>query len=236
LISDEIDGPFCWQLHEPTIVLPKFLLQGSREDLRNVFRHELEHLKTNHPLQLFLQNVAQVICWFHPAVWRAAARASLMRECACDDAAAGDGANTAAYLRTLLRIAEFAERMGNRSTISFARMPSEIVLRARRLVNLANNESFHERSSLRKNTAMCALVAIILAMCLVSIPCNSLASSRSKWSPWPTWTAQAAHCFGIRLRDYESFDRRSQLFEIIRNTNACSNVVLSGADPNQSDL
>ena len=70
LISDETDGPFCWQLHEPTVVLPRFLLQGSQGDLRNVFRHELEHLRTNHPLQLFLQNVAQVLCWFHPAVWR----------------------------------------------------------------------------------------------------------------------------------------------------------------------
>jgi hypothetical protein len=41
LISDETDGPFCWQLHQPTVVLPRFLLEGSREDLGHVLVHEL---------------------------------------------------------------------------------------------------------------------------------------------------------------------------------------------------
>ena len=71
LISDEADGPFCWQLHQPTVVLPRFLLEGRTEDLRHVLLHELEHLKTNHPIQLFWQHLAQVVCWFHPAVWDA---------------------------------------------------------------------------------------------------------------------------------------------------------------------
>ena len=77
LISDELEGPCCRQLQRPTIILPRFLLDGSREDLRNVLIHEMEHLKTKHPLQLFMQQLAQAVCWFHPAVWNASLRASL---------------------------------------------------------------------------------------------------------------------------------------------------------------
>jgi len=220
LISDEIDGPFCWQLHEPTVVLPRFLLEGSQDDLQNVFRHELEHLRTNHPLQLFFQNLAQVVCWFHPAVWRAGARASLLREFTCDEAAAASGSNTAGYLRTLLRIAERHEKKQNKSAMSFVRQPSEIVLRARRLVNLANESQLPARWMLGKKTAMSVLLVLTLIAYLVSIPCDSLASSRSFWSPWPTWTAQSIHCFGITLRDYEKYDPRSQVFEIALDANA----------------
>src|SRR3954471_22636089 len=129
LVSDEADGPFCWQLHRPTIVIPRFLLEGRNEDLRHVLLHELEHLATNHPLQLFCQHILQVTCWFHPAVWTAASRASLMREFTCDEAAANSGADSAAYLRTLLRIAERCERNQSASAIAFGRTSSEIVLR-----------------------------------------------------------------------------------------------------------
>src|SRR5262249_1246383 len=136
MISSEAIGPFCWQWHRPTVVLPQFLLEAKREDLRNVLLHELEHLKTNHPLQLFWQHLVQVTYWFHPAVWNAASRAALAREFTCDEVATDYGANSASYLRTLLHIAERCERNRNASAIGFGRTPSEIVLRARRLVEL----------------------------------------------------------------------------------------------------
>ena len=217
LISDAAQGPFCWQLHRATIVLPRFLLEGSRDDLRHVLLHEVEHLTTNHPFQLFWQHLVQVICWFHPAVWNAASRASLLREFTCDEVAAGNGADSAAYLRTLLRIAERCERTKNASTMSFGRTPSEIVLRARRLVDITKNTHRDLTSrTLGRRSAAAVLFAATLLISLIWIPMDPLASSRSMWSPWPRWTTQAAHCFGVSLRDYEHFDRRSQLFEISR--------------------
>ena len=218
LISRELDGPFCWQLHRPTVVLPHFLLEGINEDLRHVLLHELEHLTTNHPLQLFWQHIVQVACWFHPAVWTAASRASLMREFTCDEAAADAGADSAAYLRTLLRIAERCERNRNSSAISFGRTPSEIVLRARRLVNLAKVHPARGGSiRLGRRSAACVLAAVTIVVSLLWIPSDPLSSPRSYWSPWPHWTARAAHSFGFNLRDYEQYDRRSQLFEIARD-------------------
>lgn len=224
LISNETDSPFCWQFHQPTVVLPRFLLEGSRDDVRHVLVHELEHLKTNHPFHLFLQHLAQVVCWFHPAVWNASSRASLMREFSCDEAAADHGANSAAYLRTLLRIAERCEQNRNASAIGFGNAPSEIVLRARRLVNLANGtHQRHPRRALGRKAAMCTLVATTCLTCFVWIPCDPLASSRSVWSPWPRWTAKTLHCFGCSLRDYEQYDRRTQVYEILHDGTDPSN-------------
>jgi beta-lactamase regulating signal transducer with metallopeptidase domain len=220
LISDNVDGPFCWQFHQPTVLLPRFLLQGDGEDLRHVLLHELEHLKTNHPLQLFLQRLVQVICWFHPAVWNAAARASLAREFTCDEVAANHGADCAAYLRTLLNIAERCEQRNTSSVVNFGRSPSEIVLRARRLVHLSNRNQLARRCGwFGRRTAKFTCVIVTALVALLWIPTDPLASSRSVWSPWPKWTAKSLHCFGYRVRDYEQYDRRSHVYEIREKRN-----------------
>ncbi|MGD9632718.1 MAG: M56 family metallopeptidase [Pirellulales bacterium] len=234
LISDDADGPFCWQLHSPTLVLPRFLLDGDADDLRHVLLHELEHLKTNHPVQLFLQHLAQVVFWFHPSVWRAGSIASLVRELTCDEVAARVGAGSAAYLRTLLHIAERCEQRRNASAIGFSRTPSEIVLRARRLVELAKNpQGTASRWGLGRWTACAAVLAAMALSSLVWIPSDPLASPRSLWSPWPKWTAQALHCFGYNLRDYEEFDRRTQVYELSLD---CGDPSVPAAAPSADGL
>lgn len=232
LISDQIDGPYCRQLHRPTIVLPRFLLAGDQADLRNVLLHEIEHLRTNHPLQLFLQQLVQVLCWFHPMVWSAGWRASLIREFVCDDAAAENGANSAAYLRTLLHIAERCENAGHSSVIRFGRTRAEIVIRAQRLVELAK-ESGATRNHPRFGRRAAAIV-LLFTTCLLSqiwLPIDALASSRSAYSPWPSWTATFFHSLGYNLRDYESFDSRVQIYELrkrgLRDTNNSASIARS---------
>jgi beta-lactamase regulating signal transducer with metallopeptidase domain len=217
LVSDELEGPYCWQLHRPAIVLPRFLLEGSPDDLRNVLIHEMEHLKTKHPFQLFMQQLAQVVCWFHPAVWNASWRASLAREFSCDDAAAAEGANSAAYLRTLLHIAERCEQNKHASTFGFGRSSSEIVIRANRLLQLAKElKNGAQRGFLSRNAAAGILLLMTVVMSQVWLPSNPMSSSRSAYSPWPTWTAEVVHCFGYKLRDYEQFDRRAQPYELLQ--------------------
>jgi hypothetical protein len=143
-----------------------------------------------------------------------------MREFACDEVAANNGANSAPYLRTLLQIVERCERNQNASTIAFGRRPSEIVLRARRLVDISKDDQRKAIGEVfRKKAATGMLVGLTFMLSLFWIPTDPLASPRSSWSPWPSWTAKAAHCFGCNLRDYEQYDRRSQLFEIARQAN-----------------
>jgi hypothetical protein len=53
-----------------------------------------------------------------------------------------------------------------------------------------------------------------IAVSQVWLPTDPMASSRSAYSPWPTWTAEVFHLFGYKLRDYEQFDRRAQPYEL----------------------
>ena len=209
-ISDENYGPCCWQLHRPTILLPAFILEGSAEDLRHVLAHELEHLRTNHPLHLFVQQLVEVFCWFHPAIGKAVSRASLAREFACDDAAVREGQTTAAYLRTLLRIAERQCNGGRFSqSVGFSYSKSEIVTRARRLANCLGEHNLNRSSrQMRKVSISLVLGLATLIVSQLWIPADAMSSARSKWSPWPTWSAKVGHLVGLQLRDYERFDRR----------------------------
>jgi beta-lactamase regulating signal transducer with metallopeptidase domain len=215
LVSDEVDGPFCLQLHQPVIVLPSILLEGSREDIQTVIVHELAHLKHNHPMQLFFQHLVQTIGWFHPIVWRASERASLTREYMCDDAVLASGVKCTAYLHTLLHIAERAEKNRQSPTIGFGKSPAELVVRAKRLVELAKGRlpDVTRKWHLGERTAIVLLAVIALCTTFVSVPTDPLSSSRTRWSTWPRWTARCLHCVGVNVRDYELFDRRVRSYE-----------------------
>ena len=211
LVGQDLDGPFCWQLHEPTIVLPRFLLHGSDEDIRHVLTHELEHLATAHPLQLFLQHAVEVLCWFHPFIWKASKRASLVREFACDDAAIAKGADTAAYLRTLLKIAERCE--AKNVSLGFGRNRSEIVIRSQRLVKRATATDT-SRFVFGRRPAIALTFFATFLISQIWLPMDVMASPNASWSPWPTWSARSLHSFGVHARDYEPYHQRVLLYDL----------------------
>ncbi|MEM1068078.1 MAG: M56 family metallopeptidase, partial [Planctomycetota bacterium] len=154
-VSPHIQGPFCWQFHAPVIVLPEFLLNGDETTLRHVLLHELEHLRTKHPMQHFLQSVCATIFWFHPMVALAARRAELNREFLCDELAAKTIGKFSAYLRTLATVAEHSRNLvGCRSvgcsspsgTLAFGNQESALILRCKRLVQVSNQKAKTTRS------------------------------------------------------------------------------------------
>lgn len=220
LASDKIQGPFCWQLHRPVIVLPTFLLNDDGDDeasLRHVLLHEIEHLRTQHPMQHFLQGVCSTIFWFHPMVWMAGRDAELTREFLCDEVAARTVGKFGAYLRTL---AEVAERCGSvsctdvpKGTLAFGNQASALIRRSNRLVELASSQSTPSRW--RPSVAMFALLLCAVLVQQVWLPTNAMASQRSDWSPWPAWTAETLNEFGIHVRDFELFEDRVQMHELL---------------------
>lgn len=204
-------GPFCYQLHRPVICLPPSLLRGDRAVLTHVLQHELEHLRTQHPLQVFAQRIVETLFWQLPVVWTAGRRASLAREFVCDDAATREGTTTASYLKTLLH---FAQRQASTksASLAIARSPSELSLRARRL---ASQESRRDN-----RYGVLAPVSIVLAALLISqvwLPTNPLASTKSFVTPWPEWTASVLHSFNIPVRDFDRYDAQLQLHDLVRS-------------------
>lgn len=207
-ICPEELGPFCYQLHQPAVYLPPSLMAGSPSELRHVLQHELTHLQTQHPLQVFTQRVVQTALWFVPAVWTAGRRASLAREFVCDDAAVDHGASPASYLRTLLRYAAQPSQGGG-AILAIARSSSELRVRAQRL---ARPESIAP-----SRLAACAPGIILLASLAASqawLPTNPLASPKASYSPWPAWSAAALHAFDVSVRDFDQFDSRLQIHEL----------------------
>jgi len=226
LTSAQIQGPFCWQLHRPVIVLPTFLLDEDESTLQHVLLHELEHLRTQHPMQHFLQGVCSTLFWFHPLVWSAARGAELTREYLCDEVAAKTSGKFGAYLRTLAKV---AERCGSvsctevsrnkvpKATLAFGNQQSALIRRSNRLVKLAESEQSPSRWK-----PMVAMATLLLCAGLIQqvwLPTNAMASQRSDWSPWPTWTAGALHQIDVQVRDFELFEDRVQMHELLYEDN-----------------
>lgn len=207
-VSPEDLGPFCYQFHRPMVFLPRSLFGDNETDLRHILDHELTHLRTEHPLQLCLQKMAQAVLWFHPLVWISAGRAGLVREFVCDDAATHCGASTASYLRTLLRVVE--QRAGSRGAImTIGRSVGEVRRRAQRLALVYEAPA--------RPVAVSPPYAVVLAAAAVSqlwLPTNPLATGRTHWSGWPTWSAATLHALDVPVRDFEPFDDRTQLHEL----------------------
>jgi len=217
LTSDKIQGPFCWQLHRPMIVLPTFLLVDDETMLRHVLLHELEHLRTQHPMQHFLQGVCSTLFWFHPMASLAARRAELTREYLCDEVAAKTAGKFGAYLRSLAKIAECCGSVSctevPKGTLAFGNQPSALVRRSNRLVALAEGEK--PQSRWRPVTAMAGLLLCAVMIQQLWLPTNAMASHRSRWSPWPSWTANALHQVNVHVRDFESFENGVHMHELM---------------------
>ncbi len=241
LTSPVLSTPVCSQFQRPYIVLPAFLIECEPACLRRILRHEIEHLRTGHPLQLFLQRMVESIYWFHPMVWWAAYQSSLLREFACDRAAVDSPQDVAGYLRSMLWIVDAqAHDGGDRGlSLAFGRRPGIVARRASRLVQFARGRLAPMRSRLTPMLAGSCLIAVGCLSMGVWLPVNALASSRTNWSPWPTWTSDILHDFGIHARDFEVYDRNTRLQEIVERhteqTPAIEPTAAAAQPPSEGD-
>ena len=71
--------------------------------------------------------------------------------------------------------------------------------RAVRLSSMDHTDTLRRQTYLSLTPAAIA----IAAMLLIWIPLDVAASTRSAWSPWPTWSARALQAVGLSARDYE---------------------------------
>lgn len=206
--SDFTRSPFCWQIHQPIVVLPTYVLDFEDDELQAILEHETAHLIAGHPLHLFLQRMVEVLFWFHPLVWWASWQASSWREYVSDRAASQTAERAAACLRSLLKLAGH----GTNSTESFPAglaFGSRRQLTQRRAVKLANFDKPRTQSWMMQYLPQTLIVAALVISSL-QLPLDVTASERSVWSPWPTWSAVALHAIGIPVRDYEIDSHRTE--------------------------
>lgn len=208
LVSPTSNGPFCWQVHRPTIVLPAFIVEWPSGTLEAVVRHELAHLRARHPLHLFCQRIIECFFWFHPVVWYGSYAAVAHREFYCDEICVSAHGDAVTYLRSLLWLVENGTTLpsGLATGAAFTGSQSLVQQRAKRIFEWSQ----HLSSRSRPPASGGILVALTLPICLcvvvamaIWIPLNPMASHRSIWSPWPRVSAEVLQTFGITVIDYE---------------------------------
>lgn len=202
LSSEETHTPFCWQIHQPVIVLPRSILSLPSEELAMIIRHETEHLRAGHPLHLFLQRLVEAVFWFHPLVWWSSRQADYSREYYCDSQSVHSSSEALIYLKSLLHFAE-QQKQGRNSLAAgfvFRNSPSLIQQRVSRLTNRDWSGSLELKTD--RWQIFVVLITALLSL-LLWIPLNLSASNRSFWSPWPSWSTHVLHSMGIPARDYE---------------------------------
>ncbi len=105
---DMIDQAAIAGLFRAKLLLPTAALQLTDEQLRMVMLHELGHVRRHDIAANWLLALVQVIQWWNPVYWLAAARFRALREQACDAFALRklDGESARAYSELLLRLLE----------------------------------------------------------------------------------------------------------------------------------
>jgi HEAT repeat protein/beta-lactamase regulating signal transducer with metallopeptidase domain len=104
-ISRELTVPVSWGYLRPVVLLPAAARRWDPERQRVVLRHELAHVRRGDYAGHLLIELGCAIHWPNPLAWRAAHRARLEQEQACDDRVLALGTRPIDYAQQLLDIA-----------------------------------------------------------------------------------------------------------------------------------
>lgn len=105
LVSEAITTPALVGWLRTVILMPDWIVdEMPPERIRWLLGHELVHWKHMDPLGLLVRRAAQVLFWFHPAVWLAGRFWEESMERACDRALIGDMEQARAYAKELYTI------------------------------------------------------------------------------------------------------------------------------------
>ncbi len=86
LLSDRVATPMLTGLRRPTILLPTEITEScTSSDLRAILMHELAHVRRRDMSVIWLQQIAQILFFFHPVVWIVGHELKREREIACDE-------------------------------------------------------------------------------------------------------------------------------------------------------
>ncbi|MDD5706567.1 MAG: M56 family metallopeptidase [Kiritimatiellae bacterium] len=154
-------GPVLAGCLRPLILLPRRLVEAMPpERLRLILAHELAHVRRCDNTVLLVQRLAEMLLFFHPAVWFCGWSMRREAEAACDDLVITACGQAEEYADSLTRVAEMRDGLTSRLLIStFAAAESNLARRVRRIL----------RQRVGPATAtltMVALAALIAIGCL----------------------------------------------------------------------
>ena len=116
----------------PIILVPVAFLTGiPAEHVIALLTHEMAHIRRNDYIACILQSIADVVLFYHPAVWWISGQIRTERELCCDDMAIACGADALTYARALT---ELESRRPVGLTTQLAANGGSLMDRIRRLI------------------------------------------------------------------------------------------------------
>jgi beta-lactamase regulating signal transducer with metallopeptidase domain len=182
-VSGAIEAPVAIGLWKPAIVLPQRLLAVlSEEQIRQVLRHECEHLERRDDWTLLLMGCMRCIFPLHPPLLWFERQLVATREMACDDAVLCSAAPRA-YATNLAQIAEAVVRRGPRVLPGLLGVQSQLGRRIEHILSARKDSRATGRGPL-----LGAALAL-LAMCALLVQSPALVAFQPSTQPSDTQTA-----------------------------------------------
>lgn len=136
LVLSGIYSPATFGWIKPIILLPPLCLEQDECELRDIFRHELQHVKRRDSILTAIASFCRSLLFFHPAAWYALRRLKLESELACDLAVVDDSPERrATYAECLVRFARL--RLAQESSpwnLDFASPSVQLKVRVRSML------------------------------------------------------------------------------------------------------
>lgn len=156
-LTSELDGPVCFGVFQPIIILPEEMYNsGNSDNIRMVLAHELAHIKRRDCWTNFFQRITESIYFFHPLVWLASKQLTQQREDICDNHVLAKGISADDYTALLSHIGAQSASSGYLQTVAL--FEGQLLSRIRSLLD--KTRSCETRLSWRVS-AFCT-VAILL--------------------------------------------------------------------------
>ncbi|CAG5011574.1 hypothetical protein DYBT9275_04977 [Dyadobacter sp. CECT 9275] len=138
--SARIASPIVIGVLQPAVLIPLGLLTGfSVSQIEAILTHELAHIRRNDYLVNLLQSVAEVIFFFHPAIWWLSEKIRTERENCCDDIALSVCGDKMSLVNALVKVAEW--QTSGTLAMAFASRKPLLLQRIRRVLGVSSKST-----------------------------------------------------------------------------------------------
>lgn len=182
LLSSRVVAPVLFGWWRPIVLLPTSALTGLAPwQLELLLRHELAHIRRYDYLVNFLQCVAEVLLFHHPAAWWVSRQIRTEREHCCDDEVAA-AVGVSRYVRALVAMEELRVVSGRASwRLAIGADGGSLLARVQRLAGTSDptpRRWVGQPRSVLTTIAMAGPLAVVLLGLLVADAVRSPAYSR----------------------------------------------------------
>lgn len=138
--SVRVKTPMVIGFIKPIVLLPVGLVTGlTTKQIEAILAHELAHVKRYDYLINLLQSLAEVVYFFHPALWWLSGKVRQEREHCCDDIAINVCGDKLAFVQALSEVATYQQTP--ELAMAFASNKGALLYRVRRVLGVSPQSS-----------------------------------------------------------------------------------------------